>query len=270
MSEEQVAEVAEAEAPSEAISDFRASLPEDLREHSALAPIQDVENLAKAYVNASSMIGKDKVVIPGAASSEDDWAQVYEKLGRPDAADNYALEPGEGANEELVGWFKNTAHEIGLNNAQAQKLLSAYNEMSGSQNVDLEEVMVATQEQTIAELKTEFGGKYEDHINNAGALLNQFGSEGLSEMQMQDGSRLGDNPEFIKTIVSLADFISSKVSEDELVGMERTEGTMAPDDARSKLLEIERPDGPLWDRNHPQHNEYVQERSRLYGFIYTD
>ena len=50
MSEEQVAEVAEAEAPSEAISDFRASLPEDLREHSALAPIQDVENLAKAYV----------------------------------------------------------------------------------------------------------------------------------------------------------------------------------------------------------------------------
>ena len=272
MSEEevQVAESAEPAAPSEEVSDFRASLPEDLREHSALQPIQDVENLAKAYVNASSMIGKDKVVIPAENSSADDWTAVYDKLGRPEASDGYTLDAGEGADEKVLGWFQQTAHDVGLNNAQAQKLLTAYNEMAGSQGADLESNMVTAQEQTLGVLKKEYGAKYEDNINNAGALLNQFGSEGLSETVLQDGSRLGDNPEFIKTLVGVAEFINERVSEDELVGMEKTAGIMSPDEARSKLLEIERPDGPLFDRSHPQHNDFVSERNRLYGFIYQE
>ena len=114
MSEEmQVAESAEPAAQSEEISDFRASLPEDLREHSALQPIQDVENLAKAYVNASSMIGRDKVVIPAENSSPDDWNEVYGRLGRPDEPAGYQLDAGEGADENMVGWFQQAAHDIG-------------------------------------------------------------------------------------------------------------------------------------------------------------
>lgn len=267
--DEQVAESVEPAAPSED-SDFRASLPEDLREHSALQPIQDVENLAKAYVNASTMIGKDKMVLPGEHASADDWAAVYDRLGRPEDAGSYNIDAGESADDGMLNWFQSTAHDIGLNNAQAQQLVTAYNDMASSQTENSEQTMVAAQEQTQVVLQKEFGAKFEDNINNAGALLNEFGSEDLSEMLLADGSRLGDHPDFIKTLVNVSDFIQERVSEDELVGMDKTPGLMSPEDARTKLMEIERPDGPLWDRAHPQHEFFVQERSRLYGFMFPE
>jgi hypothetical protein len=271
--DEQVAESVEPAAPSEEVSDFRASLPEDLREHSALQPIQDVENLAKAYVNASSMIGKDKVVLPGEHASAEDWAAVYDRLGRPEDADSYNIDAGESADDGMLNWFQSTAHDIGLNNAQAQQLVTAYNEMASSQTENIEGVMEAAHQETQAVLQKEFGAKFEDNIENAGALLEQFGpelSENIDNMILADGSRLGDHPEFIKTFVNISNFIQERVSEDELIGIEKTPGAMSPDEARTKLTEIERPDGPLWDRAHPQHEFFVQERSRLYGFMFPE
>jgi hypothetical protein len=268
--DEQVAESVEPAAPSEEVSDFRASLPEDLREHSALQPIQDVENLAKAYVNASSMIGKDKIVLPGEHASAEDWAAVYDRLGRPANADGYELDAGEQADAGMLNWFTNTAHEIGLNNAQAQQLVSAYNEMTAGLSENPDDVIEAAQQNTQAVLQKEYGARFEDNINNAGALLNEFASEELSETLLADGSRLGDNPDFIRALVSMSEFINERVAEDELIGIEKTPGLMSPDEARSKLLEIERIDGPLFERAHPQHLDYLRERDRLYGFIYRD
>ena len=65
MAEEQVAEVsAEPVAqPSEEVANWRTELPDDIREHSSLSSIQDVGNLAKSYINAQSMIGRDKIPV---------------------------------------------------------------------------------------------------------------------------------------------------------------------------------------------------------------
>ena len=82
MSEEQMSAEEEPVASSEE-DNWRSQLSDELRGHSTLEPIQSVENLAKAYVNASSMIGKDKVALPGQHASEDDWSHIYDKLGRP-------------------------------------------------------------------------------------------------------------------------------------------------------------------------------------------
>ena len=272
--EAQVAEASEPvlsadSAPAEDNS-FKASLPEDLRSHTALEPIQDIENLAKAYVNASQMIGRDKLAIPGDAASPDDWGEVYSRLGRPDSADGYEIDFGAEPDEDLVGWFKSTAHDIGLNGAQAQRFIAAYNDMIGTQGENLQKNMETAQESTVTQLRQEYGAKYEENINNAGALLERFGTEGMGDIVLQDGSRLGDNPDFIRSIVGISDFIVNKVSEDEFLGMEKSSGAMAPDEARSKLLDIENPSGPLWDRTHPQHSEYVRERNRLYQFIYPE
>jgi len=37
------------------------------------------------------MIGQDKVVIPNNNSTDDQWSEVYSKLGRPETADQYKL-----------------------------------------------------------------------------------------------------------------------------------------------------------------------------------
>ena len=48
-------------------------------------------HLAKSYINATQMIGKDKVAVPNKNSTEDQWNEVYDKLGRPESADKYSL-----------------------------------------------------------------------------------------------------------------------------------------------------------------------------------
>ena len=130
---EQVADVSTTVegAPSEelAVADWKDQLPEDLRDHSALAPIQDVGNLAKSFVNAQSMIGKDKIALPGQHSSPEEWNEVYTRLGRPEDPDGYQLELPDDSSEELVGWYKKAAHDLGLNNIQAQKLAESYTTM---------------------------------------------------------------------------------------------------------------------------------------------
>ena len=81
MSEEQVTEVsADAEVTQSVAEDWRSTIPEEIRGHKSLEHIQDVGALAKSYVNAQSMIGADKIAIPGKHATDDDWGEVYRRL----------------------------------------------------------------------------------------------------------------------------------------------------------------------------------------------
>ncbi len=117
-------------------ADWKAGLSEELQRDPSIAHIPDVETMAKSYVNAQRMVGADKIAIPGNHGTDEEWDQVYTKLGRPDAPEGYELEmnnvpDGMDANPELVGWFQNTAHKVGLTPKQAQTLADEYNVMAG-------------------------------------------------------------------------------------------------------------------------------------------
>lgn len=265
--EEQVAVSAE-EQPVASSDDWKAVIDDEgLRGDKALEPIQSVENLAKAYVNASSMIGRDKIPLPGEHSSAEDWGEVYDRLGRPESADAYALEAGEEPDENLLGWFKNTAHEIGLNNTQAQKLMVAYNDLAAGQEEEAPD-LEGIRAQVTADLRKEYGNAYDDRMSLANGMLSQLGNDELTEIQLADGSLLGDSPEFIKSMVGIGEYIRDKVSEDDFAGFEKSNTAMTPAEAQDKLREIEAPNGPLFDGKHPQHDFFVQERNRLYENIY--
>lgn len=249
--------------------DWKESLPEDLREHTALAPIQDIDNLAKAYVNASAMIGRDKIPIPGEHSTPEDWMDVYTRLGRPDSGDAYDLNAGENADADMMGWFKATAHDVGLNNTQAQKLVDSYNELLAknvAEQPDLEQIRAGVE----TELRQEYGNALADRLKLANSVSREFGGDELTEIQLSDGTLLGDNPAFIRAMVSAGEYIRERLSEDKFVGVEKTDTSMTPQEAQEKLREIEDPRGPLWDRKHPAHSQYVQDRNRIYEEIYPN
>ena len=261
---EQVAEVSEEVAPS---GSWKDDLPEDIREHSALNPIHDVQNLAKAYVNASSMIGRDKIPLPGAHASADDWNEVYNRLGRPESAEAYELDAGEEPDAGLIDWFKSAAHDIGLNNNQAQQLVSAYNSML-EQQADLGPDVEAFRSEVSADLRQEYGAAFEDRMALANGLVQNFGGDGITEIELSDGTLLGDNPEFIRAMVAVGEYIRDRVSEDDFAGIEKTDLSMTPAELNEKIREIEAPDSPLWSNAHPQHGAYLQERNRLYEMLY--
>ena len=82
------------------------------------------------------MIGQDKVVVPNNNSTDDQWNEVYDKLGRPESADKYQLDVKSDVvpfDESAIKSFTENAHKLGLNNKQAQGILEYYkNSMEGS------------------------------------------------------------------------------------------------------------------------------------------
>lgn len=270
MSEEQqvaevVADATVAQSGGEVEFDWRSQIPEEIRDHKSLAHFTDVGAMAKSLVNAQSMIGADKVAIPGKHATDEDWGEVWRKLGRPDTPDGYELvnEMPEGIeqNDDMLNWFRNTAHEIGMTPSQAQKMLGKYNQFLGTQ-IEVDEGQIEQlRETTETELKKEFGAAFADRVSNGNAVMQEFGAEGLTELQLADGRLLGDHPDIIKMMVNVGEFINSKIGEDVLAGT-KSSGGLAPDDARAKLEEIRAPNSPYWDQRHPEHQFYVQEGLR--------
>ena len=270
MSEEQqvaevVADATVAQSGGEVEFDWRSQIPEEIRDHKSLAHFTDVGAMAKSLVNAQSMIGADKVAIPGKHATDEDWGEVWRKLGRPDTPDGYELvnEMPEGIeqNDDMLNWFRNTAHEIGMTPTQAQKMLGKYNQFLGTQMGADEGMVEQLRETTEIELKKEYGAAFADRVSNGNAVMQEFGAEGLTELQLADGRLLGDHPEIIKMMVNVGEFINSKIGEDVLAGT-KSSGGLAPDDARAKLEEIRAPNSPYWDQRHPEHQFYVQEGLR--------
>ena len=266
MSEEQVAVVSEAvDAPevAQSVEDWKSNIPEEIRGHSSLEHINDVGALAKSYVHAQQMVGADKVALPGKSATADEWGEVYAKLGRPESPDGYELAynnvpEGAEVDNDMVSWFKDTAHKAGMNPQQAQLMLDAYNEMQFS---DAEAIGLEAQariDQVESDLRKEYGQAFDDRMALANGVLAEFGNPEITEVQLADGTMLGDHPEIIRMLSNMGVYLRDKVGEDTLEGVQ-TNGGISPNDAMQKLGEITAPNPPYWDARHPEHQWYIQE-----------
>lgn len=276
---EEVAEAPAADlvdqANGQASVDWKASIPEDIRGHKSLETIQDVGSLAKSYVNAQSMIGADKIAIPGKSSTPEQWSEIYSKLGRPEAADKYELAnnlpEGQELDPQLMGGYTDIAHKAGLSTKQAQSILDWYNGVLTDTTAQTTAAEQAQLEEKMTELKQHFGPAFEDRVNLAKAVSAQFteGDESLFDVKLADGSLLGNNPDFIKMAANMGVFMKEKMGEDTLEGV-KTSGAASRHELEGKLAEMQAPDSPYWDSKHPQHDWYVNEVTRINGDLYPD
>lgn len=273
MSEEQVADVsavagvAQSEVNS---SDWRTAIPEEIRDHKSLSHIGDIGALAKSYVHAQQMIGADKVVLPSKSATPDEWSEFYQRIGRPETPEGYQLQlnniqEGIEPNQEVLDWFKQTAHQAGMTPQQAQHMLDSYNQMT-SQTVEMSQQQYESRVAEVeTELKREYGEAFDDKLAIANGVLAEFGNPDIAEVQLADGTLLGDNPEIIRMLASMGSYIRERVGEDSLEGV-RTSGAFTPEDAMTKVRELTQPNTPYWDSRHPEHSWYVNEAMKYRGF----
>ena len=153
--------------------DWKQSLSEEVRDHASLKKYTSVENLAKGYINASSMLGKDKLVKP---SSDDEWNDFYNDMGRPESHEGYKFTYAAEVPEGLQGYvegrvesFKESAHKLGLTSQQADGLYTWYMEGNVNNAKQLEEQAVELEQQAEYELKKEWGPAYEEKITQSPA-----------------------------------------------------------------------------------------------------
>lgn len=277
MSEEAVEQVAQPEAtpapaietPAEVASggsgnDFLQMIPEELREHPSISPIKDVENLARSYVNAQRLIGADKIAVP-VNPTEEDLDRIYDRLGRPEAPSDYGFDvDGNVITEELATDYADIAHKLRLTPSQAKGVLDYYKstvEQSDEQSLELVE---AAKEKTVESLRGEWGRAFDQKVEAAAKTAQEFADPEMFNITLQDGSKLGDNAEFIKAFAKIADFRQSVTSEDTVAEMSQS-SVMTPATAQAEIDAIMNDKShAYWDKKNPiARNKAVERMQHL-------
>ena len=248
---------------------WKEAISEEYRTDPNIEKFTEIDALAKSYINATKMIGQDKVAVPNENSTEDQWNEVYTKLGRPESADKYKLEANSEVvpiDENAIKTFAETSHKLGLNNKQAQGILEYYkNMMEGTaqqSKIDAE----TSQAQAEQELRQEWGKSFDENRKKAAAIAKaNLGADFLDTTFLKDGSVLGNNPTVIKGFLKIANMMS----EDPIVTTE-SESVDQGKNLEAEISQIMNDKShPYHVKGHPDHDKSVQQmltlREMLHG-----
>ena len=241
-------------------TNFKDLIPEGFKEEKALDNFNNMEDFVKSYLHAQKLVGADKIPVPNKHSTDEDWNEVFKRLGAPETPEDYKynLKDVE-LDQNQVQEFNKEAHKLGLLPRQAESLIKFYNEMNSNNAASQEEAAAQAQLVTETELKKEFGPQFNKRLDQAKKLaVNSLGSEFLEKTYLKDGSRLGDNIKVIKAFSELAD----KLSEDEIIKGDGSE-YMTAKDIEKEINELTQEGSAYWSKTHPNHNKAVQEVLKL-------
>ena len=239
-------------------STWKDSISEEFRKDPNIEKFTEIDALAKSYINATKMIGQDKLAIPTNNSTEEAWNEVYDKLGRPESAEKYSLDAKSkvvSLDENAVKQFAETSHKLGLNNKQAQGLLEFYKQnMEGTAQqakIDTE----TAQAQAEQELRSEWGREFDTKVKQAGSLAKANMKPEILDMTLSNGTRLGDHPEIIRGFAKIA----GMMAEDKIVSTE-SESVQSNQSIQDEIdTIINDRASPYWNKSHPNHDKQVQQ-----------
>jgi hypothetical protein len=242
------------------VINFKEIIPEKYKDEKALANFTTVDDFVKSYLSAQRLVGANKVAIPNKMATDDDWEEVYSKLGRPAKPEDYKYSfSEEEINQDQLKNFNETAHRIGLLPKQAERIIKFYNEMNTQAEVDNQKLYEVKQTEAMADLKKEFGPTYTKRLDQAKKLATEtLGNEMLNNTVLKDGTRLGDSVEVIKAFSMLAD----KLSEDEIIKGEGT-GYQTASEIEKEISELTEDGSPYWQKTHPNHAKTVDRVFKL-------
>lgn len=220
----------------------------------------NVANLMKSYVHMEGLLGKDKIQIPDETFTEDQWGQVFDKLGRP-SLDKYDVKNNlaQGLQEDkaFVENFKKTAHEAGLLPKQAQKVLDYFNSSVGEKYTATVESQKQSLEEARNVLRQEYGQAYESKLKLANHAIDQFASP--EELEMLQKSGILDNPVLAKLFVKIGEGLKEDTFNDEA---KRSSG-MSPDEIQTKIESFYSKEHAFMNKSHPNHEHAVNQMLKM-------
>ena len=249
---------ADTPAPQSTQPTWKDSISEVYRNDPNIEKFTEIDALAKSYINATRMIGQDKMVVPNKNFTEDQWEEAYVKMGRPESAEKYSLDVKSdivSLDEQAIRSFQEQSFKLGLNNEQAKGVLDFYKNNMEAQTQQAKVDAETTQAQAQNILRQEWGRDYDSNIAKAKSLATANLSPEVFEMELADGTRLGDNVDVIKGFAKIASMMSEdKILSTESENMDRTE------DIQTEIDQIMNDkNGPYWNKSHPNHDKVVQQ-----------
>lgn len=234
---------------------------EDVRTNNNITKFGSAEELGKSYINAQRLIGADKIPMP---ETDDDWSNVYGRLGRPDEASMYTIDAVEGfeVNEEQQTAFKEFAHSKGFSQSQIQALATWDMERQNSAGTANEESSQAKLDEANNSLKAEWGEAHAQNVNLAARAADEFMGEAGKEFfdnAMIDGVPAGEHPGLLKMFHSVA---KGMMESSKLEGI-ANEGKQTPQEI-SDSIGSAMANPAYMNKNHPEHPALMRKVEGLF------
>ena len=241
--------------------DFKTLIPEEYREEKSLQNFNKMDDFVKSYLHSQKLVGLDKIPVPNKHATDEDWKEVYKKLGSPDTAEayKYSLPEGHAVPEDTLKSFSEEAAKLGLLPNQADGIMKYYNDIINNGMNDQTAKADEARAKSEQELRSEFGSTYDNKLTGAKNLaVATLGSEFLTNTTLADGSKLGDNPQLVKAFAQL----SEKLSEDDIVKGD-SPSYLTTNEIQKQINSIQQPGSAYWDKHHPSHSDAVSEVQSL-------
>lgn len=247
---------------------WKDSLPEDLRDNPSIRDIKDVDSLAKSFVHAQSMMGKDKVVIPGPNASDEERSDFYSRLGRSEKYSIPKPDMPEGVefDQELSDKMLGIMHKAGLSDSQAKAIYDSYNEYEREFHSKTQKDMETRNGEWKQQIKTDWGKAYDTELAKAQNAMTEFGGDELKQWMNKTGE--GDNPLLLKFFAK----VGGLISEPNVSTSERSNfGVYTPGAAQEEIanLKLDKDfQSAYMDSAHPAHKDALDKMTKLFVHAY--
>jgi hypothetical protein len=251
---------------------FLAAIPEEFKQHTSLAPIKDMKGLVSSFINAQSMVGADKIVLPKADAGDEAWQPVFEKLGRPKTAAEYAfkapqLPEGLPFTPEDDKYVRELFHEAGLTNKQAERVLTKYLGRQVEEFKKQQDAVYQAKQAFTAELQRKYGNELDTKLALASQTVKRLGGEKLAELM--DSTGLGDHPEMVNLFITLGDLLANdQVIRDKFVNSGFISNR---DESLGEIAKLNMDKDFMTaytSAEHPNHKAAVERMEKLYAIAY--
>ena len=213
--------------------------------------------MAKSFVSAQKMVGKNKISLPGENSTEEEWGAFYSALGRPEKAESYSLDgveipDGISLNEDSVTAFK----EFCFSNGMSQKVFEQAVAWDIKRSEEAREAQIRAYNQeydeTLSKLKAQYGENLDARISQVDKALTTFG---IKDIFVERG--LTNNYRIFEALAN----IGARISESKLKEGEIRQEFKTPQQQIEEIYAD--PNGPIYNAEHPGHDKAVAEVKRL-------
>ncbi len=245
---------------------WHSGLDAELQKEESLKLFKDIPSLAKSLVHAQKQFGVDKMALPTKYTTEDEWNQIYQKLGLPKELKDYNIDVPKdlGFEEDRLNEYKAAAQKAGILPKQLQQMI-AWHESDTKKVLNEAETRVNQELQAAKdELKKEWGMAHDKKMAQAQQVVKMLDDPKL--VKFLEETKLGNNPQMVRMFSKLGEILGEK----QVKGIGDETGKFGsvktPDVAkRERMAILGNMSHPYYDSKHPGHGLAVAEVEQLFA-----